>query len=283
MNWKAAYPVAAPEARADRVLAWRAPLHESLPRLADMGYAGVELMIRDAGSFEVEATRELAGRYGLSFAAVGTGPIAAERGLTLTDPDDATRREAIDAAAAAIGLAAGLGCCVTIGGFRGRGGTGDGGGGGEDLERVKARFAASLAELLPIAEQHDVTLCIEPQNRFQSAFYRTVAEIQPLLEQFPSRALALSLDSFHMNIEESDFLTPLQAAAPRLGYVQVADNHRGPPGTGLLDFARFRHALAAVGYRGWICLEVNQPADARAQARAALAGLRRTLLEGAEA
>jgi sugar phosphate isomerase/epimerase len=89
---KSAYTIAALEARADRVLAWRAALEESLPQLAEMGYEGVELMVRGPEQFDVQATQAVLDRTGLKIAAIGTGPIAQERGLSLSAADEAMRR-----------------------------------------------------------------------------------------------------------------------------------------------------------------------------------------------
>jgi 5-keto-L-gluconate epimerase len=265
---KCAYTVAALEAQADRVLAWRAPLEESLPVLSELGYDGVELMVKSPELFDLRATQAVLDRTGLKMAAIGTGPIAQERGLSLSAADDAIRRQAIEAGDAALRLCAVWGACLTIGAFRGRCEP-------ADVPAAKERLADSLRQLLPLAHRLDVRICLEPQNRFQSSFFRTVAETLPFIEQLGSTHLGLSLDTFHMNIEENSLEEACNAAGPRTFYVQLADNHRGPPGTGLFPLDRFQRLLESTGYEGWLSMEVDQKPDPLSAARAAIAGFRR--------
>ncbi len=262
---KSAYTIAALEAKADRVLAWRAALEESLPALAQMGYEGVELMVRSPEEFDIESTQAVLDRTEMKIAAIGTGPIAQERGLTLSDADEAKRREAIHAAEAALRLCGVWRACLTIGAFRGRCEA-------ADVPAATVRFADALRQLLPLAERMDVRICLEPQNGFQSSFFRTVAETLPFIEKLGSTHLGLSLDTFHMNIEESSLEDACRAAARRTFYVQLADNHRGPPGTGQFPLERFRRLLDQIGYDGWICMEIDQKPDPRGAAQRAIAG-----------
>jgi sugar phosphate isomerase/epimerase len=265
---KSAYTVAALEAKADHVLAWRAPLEESLPVLAELGYDGVELMVKSPEQFDIAATQAVLDRTGLKIAAIGTGPIAQERALSLSAADDAVRRQAIEAAEAALRLCAVWGACLTIGAFRGRCEP-------ADVPTAKQRLADSLRQLLPLAERQGVRICLEPQNRFQCSFFRTVAETLPFIEQLGSTHLGLSLDTFHMNIEEASLEDACYTARERTFYVQLADNHRGPPGTGLFPFDRFPRLLAQIGYDGWVSMEITQSPDPISAARAAIAGFRR--------
>jgi D-psicose/D-tagatose/L-ribulose 3-epimerase len=47
------------------------------------------------------------------------------------------------------------------------------------------------------------------------------------------------MDTYHMNIEESDLFSPVLAAGDRLGYVHIGESHRGYLGTGTVDFDAF--------------------------------------------
>jgi D-psicose/D-tagatose/L-ribulose 3-epimerase len=173
--------------------------------------------------------------------------------------------DAIAAAEAALRLCAPFGACLTVGAFRGRCEA-------ADAPAARQRFADSVQKLLPLAERLDVRICLEPQNRFQSSFFRTVAETLPFLEQLGSTHLGLSLDTFHMNIEESSLEAALCAAPQRVFYVQLADNHRGPPGAGMFPLDHFRRLLEQIHYDGWVCMEIDQKSDPRSAAQAAMAG-----------
>ena len=66
----------------------------------------------------------------------------------------------------------------------------------------------------------------------------TAAEVLEVIEEVNSPALNVILDTFHINIEESSLDGPVYLVNRRLGYVHVAENHRGLVGTGHLDLAR---------------------------------------------
>jgi D-psicose/D-tagatose/L-ribulose 3-epimerase len=67
--------------------------------------------------------------------------------------------------------------------------------------------------------------------------------------------VCIHLDTYHMNIEESDFSTPVLEVADRLGYVHVGENQRGYLGSGSIDFPAFFHALDTIDYTGPITFE----------------------------
>jgi 5-keto-L-gluconate epimerase len=265
---KVAYTAALTEARADRVLAWRGQPHEMFPTLAAMGYDGVELMVRGPESIDPQPVHELAMKHHLAIPIVGTGPIGLERSLSLSSPDASNRSEAVAAAQAAVRLCAAWGAMLNIGQFRGR---------CEPSETPAAsdRFADSLRHVLAEAHRHDVRVCIEPQNRFQSSYLRTVEETLAFLDTIDDDRLGLVVDTFHMNIEERSFTAPLQAAGDRLFHVHFADNHRGAPGTGLIPFDRILDTLAAVGYDAWVSIEIAQQPTPQEAAREAIGHWRR--------
>jgi D-psicose/D-tagatose/L-ribulose 3-epimerase len=58
-----------------------------------------------------------------------------------------------------------------------------------------------------------------------------------------------------MNIEESDFVTPVEAVANRLRYLHIGESHRGYLGTGTIDFDALFGAVRTVGYTGPVTFE----------------------------
>jgi D-psicose/D-tagatose/L-ribulose 3-epimerase len=59
----------------------------------------------------------------------------------------------------------------------------------------------------------------------------------------------------HMNIEETDFVTPIEAVADRLRYLHIGESHRGYLGTGTIDFDAPFGAVRSVGYTGQVTFE----------------------------
>jgi D-psicose/D-tagatose/L-ribulose 3-epimerase len=54
------------------------------------------------------------------------------------------------------------------------------------------------------------------------------------------------VDTYHMNIEESDLFSPIPDAGDRIGYVHIAESHRGHLGSGTVDFDSFFRALKGI-------------------------------------
>jgi D-psicose/D-tagatose/L-ribulose 3-epimerase len=67
--------------------------------------------------------------------------------------------------------------------------------------------------------------------------------------------VVIHLDTYHMNIEESDLASPVREVGQRLGYVHIGENHRGYLGSGHIDFPAFFGALAEIDYRGPVTFE----------------------------
>lgn len=75
------------------------------------------------------------------------------------------------------------------------------------------------------------------------------------MEAAGSAHVALKADSFHMNIEETEFSSALRSAAPVLRHIHLADNNRMAPGMGHLDLTGFLRTLLDIGYNGAIAME----------------------------
>ena len=114
----------------------------------------------------------------------------------------------------------------------------------EVLARVSER-AASLG----------ITLCLEVVNRYESNLFNTVRGALAYLNELGDPRLKLHVDTYHMNIEESDLFSPILDAGNRLGYVHIGESHRGYLGSGTVDFDSFFRALNRIGYHGPITFE----------------------------
>lgn len=121
--------------------------------------------------------------------------------------------------------------------------------------RGKANCVEVLGRVAGVAELEGVTLGLEPVNRYETNLVNTAAQGLELIDAIGSQNVFLQLDTFHMNIEESDLGTPVQEAGSRLGYVHVGESHRGALGAGTVDFETFFGALQSTCYRGPIVFE----------------------------
>ncbi|WP_143590488.1 sugar phosphate isomerase/epimerase family protein [Thermoactinospora rubra] len=105
------------------------------------------------------------------------------------------------------------------------------------------------------AQPYGMTLGLEICNRYETNVVNTARDALVLADDIGEDNVLIHLDTYHMNIEEDDFVRPVHEVGDRLGYVHVGENHRGYLGSGHLDFASFFHALADVDYRGPVTFE----------------------------
>lgn len=119
----------------------------------------------------------------------------------------------------------------------------------------RANAVSVIRELAIEARAHDISLGLEVCNRYETNVVNTAADALRLADDIGEDNVMVHLDIYHMNIEEDDFVRPVQAVGDRLGYVHIGENHRGYLGSGHLDFTSFFHALADVGYAGPITFE----------------------------
>ena len=63
------------------------------------------------------------------------------------------------------------------------------------------------------------------------------------------------LDTFHANIEEEDLPKAFSANLAEIAHVHVANNDRGVPGRGHIDFRDLFQVIKSSGYNGWLTIE----------------------------
>lgn len=239
-------------------------LERTLERLRALGYAGVELAVRDPAMVPVPRLRSLLERYALRIPAIGTGQAWVEEGLSLTHPDAVVRRAALARLEAHLELAAEWGSLVIIGLIRGRLMA------GVDRGRALAWLGEAIAHLADRAAAYPVRLALEPLNRYETDLLNTVEETLALIERVGRSHVGVLLDTFHANIEEASLEKAIARAGDRLFHVHIADSNRWAPGWGHLDFESVLKALREAGYGGWLSAEVlPQPSLEEAMAQVA--------------
>jgi len=240
----------------------------NLARIAALGYDGVELAIRDPALMDVQALLALLDRHGLTVPAIGTGQAWGEEHLSFTDPDPAVRQAAVERACAHIPFAAQVGAQIVIGLLRGVVQP------GIDHTQAMDWLVDALRRCAAPAAREGVRLCLEPLNRYETDLIHHVADGLALIDQVGADNLGLLLDTFHMNIEESDPAGAIRAAGGRLFHFHVADSNRWYPGAGHVDFGHLLAVLEAIGYSGYVSGEFLPRPDADTAAERAIAHLR---------
>ncbi|WP_419211904.1 sugar phosphate isomerase/epimerase family protein [Maribacter sp. X9] len=121
------------------------------------------------------------------------------------------------------------------------------------------RSVKNLRTLAKIARSYDLDIALEPLNRFESDLINTAEQVMRLIDDIDEECMKVALDGFHMTIEEQDMVKAIQTVGDKLIHVQVSENHRGVPGTGLTPWADFAKGLAAIDYKGAIVMESFTP------------------------
>ena len=228
--------------------------------IAQMGYDGVELAIRDPRLVNADAIQRVVGAHGLGVPAIGTGQAWVEERLSFTDPDPDIRHRAVERVKSHLPLAKELGAVVIIGLLRGivRPGV--------SQEQAESWLVGALRECAEEASRLGVRFALEPINRYETTLVNNVAQGLELVDKVGSESFGLLLDTFHMNIEEPSIEDSIRAAGDRIFHFHVADSNRWYPGAGHLDFGAILRALADTGYQGYVSGEFLPLPDARTAA-----------------
>jgi D-psicose/D-tagatose/L-ribulose 3-epimerase len=232
---------------------WTSPattavLETLVPHIAALGFDVIELPIEEIGQFDVSRVSALARSHGLEVsicAVIGPGrdlllPDEAERGVSyLQSCIDVAREMGSPTVAGPFYSAVGR-CWRSTAAERER-----------DVEQI-ARVLRSLGEY---AAERGVRLGVETLNRFETSFLNTTEQALELIRRVDHPAVGLTLDLFHLGIEEKHVGDALRAAGRHLLHVQVAENDRGTPGTGHLPWHDVAAALHEIDYTGRVVIE----------------------------
>jgi sugar phosphate isomerase/epimerase len=245
-------------------------LPEAVERIADHGYAGVELL-GDAPhayfpEFGDEDRRELAAALDATDLAVSNvnantamgyyddAPPSAFFEPSLITADDDLRSWRVDYTKRAIDLAEAVGSpavCVATGRPLP----------GNPPERAREYLDASLDEILDYAEPRGVDVGIEFEPEL---LIECTDEVLELIEAVDRDALGVNLDLGHAAVYGEDLAETIERSTGHVTGIHLEDivgGRRGKhyhriPGEGDLDFAAIFDALDDAGYDGFVTMEL---------------------------
>ncbi|WP_104116756.1 sugar phosphate isomerase/epimerase [Arthrobacter sp. B1805] len=200
------------------------------------------------------------------------------RGGFLTAADTAGQREALDDNTRAIEQAATLGTrelIMVVGGLPAAGAliggsAGTDARGGKDVVGARARIADRLAELVPVAAEHDVRLVLEalhPMYAADRALLSTLGQALDLAAPFAKENVGVVVDTFHVwwdpqlesqirRAGEEGRLASYQVCDWNLPIASDALLSRGYMGDGYIDFGSIGTWVADAGYTGPVEVEI---------------------------
>ena len=223
-------------------------VRDLLPSLKEHGFDGFEFPLFALENFDASQVRKDAEAAGLEC----TIASALTPGLSLITDDPAERAKTIRHMETMIRLAADSGAKILcgpmyspVGYLPGRRRTAD-----EWSQGVE-----SLQQLGDTLAANQVTLAVEPLNRFETFFLNTAADAAALCDQIGHPNIGILYDTFHANIEEKDIAAGIRTVAKHLRHFHTCENDRGIPGSGHVEWAGVFQALHAINYDGWLTIE----------------------------
>jgi len=242
-------------------LAFKENLKESIKKVANLGFDGAELAVRNPKELKINDVINIVKENSLEVPAIGTGQAYGEEGLSFSDPDKTIRRMAVERIKDQIVFASNFNAQVIIGLIRGK------------IEESVSQTEAEewtidcLRRCTEFAKKYNVWLTLEPVNRYESNFINTLNEGIEFIKRVGASNLGLLADTFHMNIEEVSIYDSIIQAKDYITHVHFADSNRWAPGCGHLDFAKIVQTLKKINYQGYVSAEILPFPDSDSCAR----------------
>jgi D-psicose/D-tagatose/L-ribulose 3-epimerase len=219
----------------------------SVRKTAEAGFDLVEFPLMDPFTFDTAVAGAALAEHGLS-ASASLG-LSDATDISSEDPDVVAAGEAL--LTRALEVVAELGgtqlCGVIYSAMK------------KYMEPVTARgldnSVNTIGRVADRAAELGLSLALEVVNRYETNILNTGRQALMFVDKVGRPNVSVHLDSYHMNIEESDMYSPVLDCGDRLGYVHIGESHRGYLGTGSVDFDSYFKALGRIGYQGTIVFE----------------------------
>lgn len=229
------------------------PLETTVERLARYGYDAIELM-GEPSKYDIKETLAILKKHKIVCTSTVT---IMSKDRDLTHPDPKCWQATVDYIKSIMTMAADLGgeciCLVPteVGYLQARG----------PIEECWNRMVAGLKQIADHSHKCKIKVGLEPLNRFESRWLNRCEQGLALADAVGDPEMGVTLDTFHMNIEEADSVAAIKFAGKRLIDFHLGDNNRRPPGLGHIDFRKIMKALKDVGYNGGVHSEFVMPID----------------------
>jgi sugar phosphate isomerase/epimerase len=123
------------------------------------------------------------------------------------------------------------------------------------------RFAEGLHQVLPLAQQYGITLAVEPEP---GLFIETAAEYLAFKNDFFKDAhnVKMNCDVGHLFCVGEDPADVIRSMSDQVAHVHLEDigsnrvHQHLTPGKGAIDFSAIFAALGAIEYSGWVTVEL---------------------------
>jgi sugar phosphate isomerase/epimerase len=230
---------------------------QAFPQLANLGFDYIELVSRDPKSVKIKRLSDLLRDHGSGVYAVSAWCNYSYQNPA--HPNKYVRQTYVRYLTDLIDLAAALGSKIVV--------TSAGLIEGISREEAVEYCAESLREVADYSCAAGVKVGIEAVSRFVSNFINSVDHVLSLIKIIDNSSIGITLDTFHMNIEEASYEKSIRKVGERLFHIHLADNNRYAPGLGHIDFQTIVNTLKAIEYHGNLSLEIQGRDDPAKEAK----------------
>jgi len=240
------------------------PLEITFKRLKKYNYDGVELK-GEPEFYSVDEVNELCRKYNLNVLSIaGMYPWPTQE-RDIASSDERVRKKAISYLRECVDFAEGVRSPLIIVVPSAVGKTSPIDNYEDEEEWLKAKEKAwenavlAVREAAKYAELKKIFLAIEPINRYETFLINTAEDGLKFIEEVNSPAVKIHLDTFHMNIEESNPEDAIRRCGELLINLHISDSNRMAVGDGHFDFKAIMRALREINYKEALTLEPVPP------------------------
>lgn len=231
------------------------PLEETIKRIAAAGYDGIEIGAASPHAYPDHLSparrkeiRTVLDGEGIKLASMlpapGGGP-----GFNVASPIAEERAAAADQYKKVVALCAEWGgrTVLYVAGWQVF---------GTSREDAWGWSCDALADVAAFAEQHGVTIAVEPTSA-DSNLVDSCDDVMRMMREVGRSNVKAMFDTYHTlyrNEVPTDYVYRL---GKDLHHIHLADVNRDPPGSGVVDYVSLVAALKEVGFDGYLTMEIG--------------------------
>jgi len=234
-------------------------LEKAFSMAKELGFDAIEISVADSEEISVSELRDLVNKYQINISAIATGGAAVRDGLIFSSPEKSIRKAAVQRIKKHIEFASLFNTVVVIGLVRGWV--------INDYSQSENRITECLKKCNEYSMEKGVNIALEPINRFQEDFFHSILDCKAYLDKIQLPNVKMMIDSFHMNIEDSNMWENMRQAKDYIVHVHYSDSNRLAPGMGHFDFMKMTQVLKEIGYHGYLSAEILPLPDAYTAAK----------------
>jgi sugar phosphate isomerase/epimerase len=217
----------------------------------ELKFDGVEISLSEL--------KDLVDNYQIGISAVDTGGVAVRDGLIFSSPEKSIRKAAVQRIKKHIEFASLFKAVVVIGLVKGWV--------NNSYSQSEDLITECLKECNEYSIEKGVNIALEPINRFQEDFFHSILDCKAYLDKIQLSNVKMMINSFHMNIEDSDMWGNMRQARDYIIHVHYSDSNRLVPCMGHFDFMKMTQVLKEIGYHGYLSAEILPLPDAYTTAK----------------